>query len=296
MLQHVVRDRMPNASFFGVAPETPRDDLLGDYLAFLERRNGTTDASQTYPLRDEWLSAANAEPARYPGAVDEQLFQRSWTRFQPEAAAAPALVSLLAFVKVNAGEAYGVEAVSKSRHARPVTSDLFDRVERILGREETYHTKILLGATHHFDVPAPSGAWTPPLSVKLLIGTLVHVPKAFFHPVLLGAEVGGVFTFNWMLQRVNTLFADYPDVRESLEARLIEILVDEIGHVAFNRLAVGPRGMAAAERLAPEVAHHGAGVTPEFQALGWSRPTLDEFARFDLRSLPEEVRRRAFFV
>lgn len=287
---------MSSASFFGSVPETPRDDILAAYLDFLERRNGTIDAKQPYPRREEWLIDVETSPPLYPDALDEDLFNRSWTEFQPEAAEIPALVSLLAFVKVNAGEAYGVEAVSKARHQKPVTSDLFDRVERVLSREETYHTKILLGATRQFNVPEPSGFWSPPLPVKLLIGTLVHAPRVFFHPVLLSAEVGGVYTFNWMLKRVGTLFADFPAVRELMEQRLIEILVDEIGHIAFNRLAVGPRGMAIAQRMAPEVAHHASGGTPEFLALGWSKATLDDFAEFDLNSLPEEVRRRAFFV
>lgn len=287
---------MASASFFSSVPETPRDDVLQDYLGFLQQRNGTVDATQSYPVREQWLLDADAVAPRYPGLLDCELFKESWNAFQPQAAGSAALVALLAFVKMNAGEAYGVEVVSRFRHRAPVSSDLFDRVERVLGREETYHTRILLGATRHFDMPAPDTAWAPPLPVKLLIGTLAHAPKGLFHPVLLGAEVGGVFLFNWMLNRVGRLFADCPEVREGLEARLMEVLVDEIGHVAFNRLAVGPRGMASAQRIAPEVAHHGAGTTPEFRALGWSRPTLDEFARFDLHCLPEEVRRRAFFV
>jgi hypothetical protein len=287
---------MSPSSFFDPPPETPRDDLLAAYLAFLERRNGTTDASRDYPNRERWLERANAEPIRYDGAIDEELFKRSWTRFDPAVATHPALVSLLAFVKVNAGEAYGVEAVSKARHRTPVSSDLFDRVERVLGKEETYHTRILLGATRQFGVEAPTGLWTPPLAVRGLIGALVHAPKSLFHPVLLGAEVGGIFTFNWMLTRVKSLFADQPKVRATLEERLIEILVDEIGHAAFNRLAVGPRGMAAARKIAPEVAHWGAGNTPEFRALGWTKAVLADFNRFDLSSLPEEARHRAFFV
>lgn len=287
---------MSSPSFFGAIPETPRDDLLTDYLDFLERRNGTTDAEKDYPYRERWLQTANSEPIRYEGSVDEGLFARSWTRFDPAAAAQPALVALLAFVKVNAGEAYGVEAVSLARHGRPVGSDLMDRVERVLAKEETYHTRILLGATRQFGISEPKGAWTPPLAVRGLIAALIHAPKSLFHPVLLGAEVGGIFAFNWMLIRVRSIFADQPEVRASLEERLIEILADEIGHVAFNRLAVGPRGMAMARWLAPEVADRAAGETREFKALGWTKATLADFDRFDFMSLPEEARRRAFYV
>ncbi len=284
------------SSFFSHVPEAPREDLLADYLQFLETRNGTLSIAEDFPHRERWLAQANTAVVRHQGKVDQQLFEASWSRFDRRAAEHPALVALLAFVKMNAGEAYGVEVVSRTRHKKPEANAVFDRVERVLGKEETYHTRILLGATHQFEVPEPAGRWTPPFAVQALIAGLAHAPKGLFHPILLGAEVGGVFVFNWMLNRIGTLFRDEPELRESLEARMMEILIDEIGHVAFNRLAVGPAGLSAARQLAPAVAHYGAGIHPEFQVLGWSKPTLADFDRFDLSSLPEEARRRAFFA
>lgn len=287
---------MSHQSFYAQPPPEGAADALTAYLAFLERRNGSLDADNPFPRREQWLAAINDQPVRYEGAVDEGLFQQSYERFDPRAAASPALVSLLAFVKMNAGEAYGVEAVAKARHGQPVGDDLMDRVERVLGREETYHTRILLGSTRLFGMPEPTGAWKPPLAVKAVIGALVHAPKPLFHPVLLGAEVAGIFTFNWMLNRTRELFADTPKVRELLEERLIEVIIDEIGHVAFNRVAVGRFGMAAARQIAPHVANEAAGNTPELKALGWTKQTLADFDAFGLHSLPEEARRRAFFV
>jgi hypothetical protein len=77
---------------------------------------------------------------------------------------------------------------------------------------------------------------------------------------------------------------------------LIEILVDELGHIAFNRMAVGPRGMAAAKAITAGVAESASRVTPELGALGWTAETTRAIEKFDLRSVPEEARRRAFFV
>jgi hypothetical protein len=287
---------MSAPSFFSPIPESPRDDLLDSYLQFLEKRNGTVDPGRDYPKREAWLNEANSAPVRYDGVIDQQTFDRSWTVFEKEAAESPALVNLLAFVKMNAGEAYGVEVLTKARHSRPVTSNRFDQVERVLGREETYHTRILAGATRQFNVSAPKDPFQPPMSLRLVIGALVHCPKTLFHPVLLSAEIGGIFIINWMLNQVKRLFVDQPAVRTSLEHRLMEILIDEVGHVAFNRMAVGPKGLGFARTMAPQVAHGTGGSSPEFKVLGWSKDTLRDFEGFDLASLPEEVRRQAFFV
>jgi hypothetical protein len=281
-------------SFYGPVPDRGTDEILADYLAFLEVRNGSTATAGAFPKREAWLAETERWDARYVGAVDADAFERSWTRFDPGDPHDDALLALLAFVKVNAGEAYGVEVVGAARHRRP-PEGLFDTVERVLGNEETYHTRILVGATAQFDLPRPTGAWRPSLPLRVLIGTLAWSPKVVFHPILLGAEISGVYTFNWMLERVRALFHDQPALRETLEARLIEILIDEIGHIAFNRLAVGPLGLAAARALAPRVAAAASRITPEFDALGWG-PGLERFDRFDLASLPEEARRRAFFV
>jgi hypothetical protein len=302
-------------SFYDRVPEATAEQALEEYLGFLERRNGSVATEGPLPLREAWLTESEGWTARH-GGIDAAAFEKGWVNSGPSGPnkydysntwrgakylncagdpnADKALLALLAFVKANAGEAYGVEAVSNARHRRPAMGT-FDVVERVLGNEEKYHTRILLGATAQFDLQAPTGAWRPALPLRVLIGALTWSPKVLFHPVLLGAEISGLFTFNWMLQRVGEIFRDEPAVRETLEQRLMEILVDEIGHVAFNRLAVGPLGMAAAKALAPRIASAAAHITPELGALGW-KESLTEFEHFDFASLPEEARRRAFFV
>jgi hypothetical protein len=280
--------------FFGAVAEGPREDLLGAYLDFLEQRNGTREPNLPYPRREDWLSQMQKCTVRYAGTIDPAKFEKQYATPTRQGMDLT-LAALLAFVKVNAGEAYGVEVVTRRRHGRKPRG-LFERVERLVGQEETYHTRILLGATRQFDVPEPQGAWRPSLPLQLTIGALAFSPKSLFHPVLLGSEVAGVFTFNWMLSRVGELFGDQPQLCETLEARLLEILIDEIGHIAFNRMAVGPLGMASARALVPLIADGVGGRTVEFRMLGWNRGMLDTLDHFDLGLLPEEVRRRAFFV
>lgn len=278
-------------SFYAPVPESPREDLLNAYLAFLEKRNGSLDATVPFPKREAWLDESRGWSVRSRHAVDPTAFQRGWSGGTSDLGDL-ALQTLLSFVRINAGEAYGVEVVSR-RHTDHTSMEPFDQVQRVLTNEETYHTRILLGATQQFGVPSPTEAWRPPLLLKILIGSLAYSPKAIFHPILLGSEIAGIFAFNWLLQAVGKLFPEEPELRESLERRLIEILIDEVGHVAFNRLAVGPSGLSIGRKLAPHVVN---GNLPDMRGLGWNPNTLRELDHLDFGSLPEEVRQRAFFV
>ncbi len=279
------------ASFYAPVPESPREDLLASYLAFLEKRDGGLDGDGTFPHREAWLEESRGWSVRSRQQVDVASFQRGWSGGKTDTGDI-ALQTLLTFVRINAGEAYGVEVVSR-RHRDSDPTSLFDRVQRVLSKEETYHTRILLGATDQFGVPAPAEAWRPPLLLKILIGSLTYSPTAIFHPILLGSEIAGIFAFNWLLKAVGRVFPDEPELRESLERRLIEILIDEVGHVAFNRMAVGPSGLAVARRLAPYVIQ---GNLPDMRSLGWKADSVLELERLDFSTLPEEVRRRSFFV
>lgn len=282
-------------SFFAPIPESAREDLLLAYRRFLERRNGDMDFTRGFSLREEWLREAASWERPYEGRVDGEAFNRAYASFGEVKHLSLPEVALLTFVKANAGEAYGVEVVSRVRHKRQDGTKLFHQIERLLGFEETYHTRILIGATQHFGVKV-EGAWKPNLQLRLLIGSLAYAPGLFFHPILLASEISGVFMFQWMLKRVGEIFRDQPAVRESMEQRLIEILVDEVGHVAFNRMAVGPLGLSVARKMAAGVLRGVAGTTPEYKALGMTESEMSKLDGFDLEQLPEEVRRRSYFV
>ncbi|WP_141731300.1 hypothetical protein [Oligoflexus tunisiensis] len=283
-------------SFYSPPDVGQRDAILHEYARFLEQRNGGTDPETGFVNREAWLESAAATSVRHRGEVPQESFERNYVRFNPGDPLSKKAIALLAFTKVNAGEAYGVEVISRSRHARPETSDIADQVERVLTHEEIYHTKILLGAARQFDLPEPVGAWKPPVPLKLLINVLAHSPRTMFHPILLGSEFSGVFAFQWLLNRIGEVFRDEPELRDSLEQRLIEILIDEVGHVAFNRIMVGSSGLKFAHSVAAHIAEGTSGHTPEFRALGWDKNTIHAFDHFDYMSLPDEVRSRAFFA
>lgn len=281
-------------SLYSSVADQPREDLLRAYRDFLAERDGTLDADRHFTRREAWMRESEGWQARYEGSVDEEAFNRAYASYGEVKNLSLPVLALLNFVKANAGEAYGVEVVNRVRHKREAT-DLFGEVERILGHEETYHTRILVGAARQFGLEV-KGAWKPSLPLKVLIGSLAYAPGVFFHPILLASEITGVFLFQWMLQRVGEIFRDQPALRESMEQRLVEILVDEVGHVAFNRLAVGPTGLAVARRMAPGVLQGVAGTTKEYAALGLDANAMAALNTFDIHHLPEEVLRRAYFV
>ena len=98
--------------------------------------------------------------------------------------------------------------------------------------------------------------------------------------------------FSKLLYRVRELFKHDPEVRDALEERVMEVLIDEIGHVSFNRLCLGPLGMMQAKAVLPLAARAMANAIPEFRVLDL-KPSADFGA---LAKLPEEVRRRSFIV
>jgi len=284
-------------NFFGPTPDLNRSEaLLHDYRAWLAKRNG-----EGFAVR-EALMRTTFDPTQLALTlpVDAARVNRNYASFQ-ERDVSPEELALLAFVKINAGEAWGVDAVSKAREKQQERPGVAAQLEKLVIGEEHFHTRLLVGAAGHFHDAkgqrlAMTGAWTPPAPLRLLIGGLVVAPRTLFHPLLLAAEVAGVFAFSWLLGRLKTLFPDAPAVRESMEKRLHEVLVDELGHITFNRLLVGRAGRYVARVLTPRVAWMQSLMTPELGALGFGRDVLGEFDTFGLDSLPDEVRRRAFFA
>lgn len=276
-------------SFYAPAPEVHRsEDLLTAYRAFLLQRNGPGFAA-----RDERMKTFDPSLVCAGMVVDGARFNRNYRRFK-ETDISEEELALLTFVKINAAEAYGVEVVTRSgRHSRAEFGVAAD-VQQIVVHEEQYHTRLLVGAAGHFQGLSISNAWRPAPSLRLLIGILARIPTVFFHPVVLSAEIAGVHMFNWMLGRLKTLFRDQPAVRESMERRLMEVLVDEVGHVAFNRVLVGALGRGVARQLAKLIARSNP-TGREMVALGYGA-AVGGIDRFDFSCLPEEVRHRAFFA
>jgi hypothetical protein len=286
-----------DTTFFGPTLALDRSEsLLGDYRRWLDARNGPAFATREARMRDRFDATRTSTSV----AIDGARVNRNYVAFREKEIAKEEL-ALLAFAKINAGEAWGVEQLEKAREKARARPGIAAELETIVTGEEHFHTRLLIGAAGHFhdtrgERLAITGAWTPPAPLRLLIGGLAIAPRTIFHPLLLASEVSGVFAFDWLLRRLSSLFPKAPAVRESMEARLTEVLIDEVGHITFNRLLVGRAGRAIARALSPQIVWMQRLMTPELVALGLDRHEVARMSDFSLASLPEEVRRHAFYA
>lgn len=285
-------------SFYDKVDDAQREVLLQAYVDFLNQRNGPIDPQTgTLPLREISLQQMNTSEVRFAGQISQAQFDRLYANFSPsDPELNSSLLLLLLFCKMNAGEAYGVRVV-KAVHAKRwrQSQDLPSRAISFAQEEEEYHTRILVGASHYFNIRA-DGSYFPRLALKVLIGSLAYAPKVMFHPILYGSEVAGVYVFNWTLNRIPTLLQGQPELVEALEQRLIQVLIDEIGHVAFNRLVLSERGRHAGQFLAAQTVKGLPSITPELRAAGFDASVMRSFDGFDLRNLPEQARQNSFFA
>ena len=113
-------------------------------------------------------------------------------------------------------------------------------------------------------------------------------------PLVLAGEILGTIMFMNLLQASERVLKHDPELRDSVQERLTEILVDELGHVSFNRMCLGGAGLAQARALVPIVALTLRSAIPEFSALGLvPSPDTQVIAP---TSLPEAVRRTAYLA
>ena len=282
-------------SFYQSVDSRGRESIFGDYVGFLGRRNGDMDFERrVYSKREAHLAKLGESKAQFSGPFDPTLFRDQYVRYDNGKETDPATQLLLIFCKVNAGEAFGVEVMREARRAYFERGEHQYQAEKIIASEEEYHTKFLLGATQYFGITMDQ-AFVPPLPLKIFIHGLAKMPQRFFHSVLLAAEFSGIYMFNTLLHATRRVLKDQPEVRDAMEERICAVLTDEVGHVTYNRLALGSGGLRLARWLYPVVQKsvaHG----PEFRALSKYAADAPSVGEMDYRHLPEEVRRNAFFI
>jgi hypothetical protein len=200
---------------------------------------------------------------------------------------------LIALVKINAAEAFGVNQTFEKVLRRAVKND--DKCELMLLIEETYHTRILLSTALTYGVELKS-AYKPPTALRALISTIGLSPMIVARPLTLASEVLAVLLFMNLLEKARVILRHDPELRDSVEERLCEIITDEIGHMSFNRQCMGAAGIAQARMLLALVAIGISGAFPELKALGTMSSASDDEVQSlaSCRRLPEHVMRSAF--
>jgi hypothetical protein len=138
--------------------------------------------------------------------------------------------------------------------------------------------------------------FTPPAALRALIVALAKAPEQLSRPLLLAGEIVGAVTFLNVLCEVGKILKHDPELRDAIEERLIEVLIDEIGHISFNRMLLSAAGLRHARCLLPLVARGVAQAVPVLRALGLSTSSRDANHVTTSARLPEAVRRGAFIV
>jgi hypothetical protein len=280
---------------FAAMPTELRQAQRKQYRAFLTDRDGDVDFNRRTLTRRETRMAKYEQPLPRLRSMDEEGFAQQYGGFDAKRRSTPEMLLLLALVKVNAAEAFGVSKTFGKMMKRALRDD--DDLEPLLLIEETYHTRILLSSAklYGIEVNAP---YVPPSALRILIGGIAHTPESISRPLTLAGEILGTLLFANLLTVAKKVLAHDPELADSIEERIIEVLVDELGHISFNRMCLGPLGLAQARLLVPLVARSMAGFSPELQALGAmpNNPLADLPKIADPARLPEVVRSQAFFA
>ncbi len=281
-------------SIFEPIPKSTRGERLQAYEAFLSQRDGDPDfARGTLSRREQDAERFEGSALRWQGQFDPVLFAEQHRHFDARVPTPAEMLILLVFVKINANEAYGVERVAQRPRRR--ADDLRARLERLVLLEEAYHTRLLLSASSVFGVRVTRRS-APVRITRMLVAGIAELPERLARPVTLAGEIVGILTFLKLIGAVRNVFRHDPPVRDALEERVTEVLIDEIGHMSFNRLLAGAGAFAALRAVLPAVALGTRAGLPEADALGVLPVRMSEVNAFDVASLPDEVRRRAFIA
>jgi hypothetical protein len=278
---------------FAPLPPEARSESRLAYRSFLADRDGAVDPERRTLSRREEKMARHLRPRAATWPIDRALFDRQYASFDRAFETPPEMLLLLALVKTNAAEAYGVVRVFAKVYERALRDH--DDLELVLLIEESYHTRILLSASSLYgvDIRMP---FAPTAGLRAMLGGLADMPDFVARPVSLAAEILGTLTFLGLLGVAGRVLAHDPELRDEIEERIVEILVDEIGHMSFQRMRMGRAGLAQARAIFPILARGVRSQVAEIAALGVGL-AHDPGALVGPRSiLPESVRRTAFLA
>jgi hypothetical protein len=278
---------------FATIPRTYRETKLHEYAQYLVERDGDVDLTQrTLSKREPTMLRYETTPAS-PRALDGGEFSRQYRDFDKRKPPSPEMLLLLALVKVNSAEAYGVEQNFQRVLAR--ASKSHDDLELRILCEETYHTRILLSSANRYGI-AVNETYQPPSAFRVMIGGIALSPPSIARPLTLAGEIVATLMFIKLIGITRKVLAHDPETRDAIEERLVEITTDERGHISYNRMLSGPLELAQTRMLLPIVARILSTTLPELLALGaYPTEVLSDIPLLsDSKRLPESIRRESF--
>ncbi|HLL54107.1 MAG TPA: hypothetical protein VK447_11195 [Myxococcaceae bacterium] len=254
-----------------ILSDAERSHQLSKYLNFLKDRDGIADpVSRTLSKREAFFDELARKPVRAKKPIDRDAFLRNLRR-KPEPGLDPKVTWLLAASKSNIGERYGVEQALKKQ---PSLGTASDETLRYIELEELVHTHLLLDCARVYGIEFEL-AEPPPLQ-RYIINVLVHAPRWLARPMTLAGEITGTVVFRILWERAADVFADEPEVAAHLRSLLDQILVDEYGHVVFNRAVIDPAGIKMTRWMLPIIARNLLKGSPEVVELAGGMDALLE--------------------
>jgi hypothetical protein len=273
-----------------------RRDHREAYRQFLANRDGEIDLERRTLAKRELGMERYRNPLSRVREANRDLFRDQYRNFDRKRDTPKELLLLIALVKVNAAESYGVNQTYEKNLRRALRGE--DDLELTLLVEETYHTRILLSSAILYGIEVET-AYTPPAGLRALIGGIAHTPEFISRPLILAGEILGTAMFLRLLHKAREILKGDGELRDAVEERISEILVDEIGHITFNRTCLGGAGLAQARLFVPMVGVSLRATVPELGALGLesaTEPGEDMALLTTSKRLPEHIRRAAFIA
>jgi len=275
------------------APMSPatRAAQLSAYLRHLQARNGAPDlATERLPRREERLAALTGGDVKWEGDVPAAALARL---MRPGAKPGPdepeAALWMAIAAQVNVGEEFGVRTILE-RH--PITGDPNADPYVYIELEELSHTRMLLDAVRLFGVEVELPA--PRASLRFFLSLVALLPRAIGNMLVLAAECNGILLFLKLREKAATLFGTDNDVGRRVQGLLGEILIDELGHVAYLRATLGPVRLWLAGVLSRIVAPGLYATVPANARLFDLRALVREVHALSWERMPADVRARAF--
>jgi hypothetical protein len=280
---------------FAAAPRDLREATLAKYDAYLIERDGELNLQERTLSKRETAIRKYETPPAVTREMSEAEFRTHYSSFDRRKSVPEEMLLLLALVKVNGAEAYGV-ARNFERTMNRALKAKNDAELRILC-EEGYHTRILLSAANRYGIEVRE-PYHPPSALRILIGGIATAPMAIARPLTLAGEIIATLMFTKLLEVVPRVLKHAPEIRDAIEERLVEICTDEHGHISYNRMHAGAADLAELRLILPITARIMATVFRELVALG-AYP-VDVMRELPLltnpKLIPEPVRREAFLA
>lgn len=280
------------STVFEPLTKAQREQQEKDYLTYIKERDGFPDVHQrTLAKREEVYAAYRANPVTYDGPVpvDEfwEIYNSHGKKASPQSSRMALWMNVLA--RVNSGEKYGVDlGVRRYGKEQPNYEDPLTYLEM----EEFYHTHILFDALRVVGVNVSYER--PKGMMKWFVFVISTIPKFFALPAILMAEIVATMVFLRLWKDAQALFGTTSEAGRRIVWLVEQILLDEIGHIAYAQSKLGPVRLAITKLLMPITAYIMVRMDRSLATLYDAKEIAHEAATFRWDYLPPEIRTKAF--